>query len=404
MRAAPAGRPALPADRQRVGRPVPSVSFCERSAPIIFRLYEFWVCAQPDQLPTRTGSSSIAGLIRTPAVLKVAKRMGSLGIPLGIAASAFLLAGCGELPQTIMDPAGSNARQTLDLFIIVLIGAAIILVGVEGWIIYAMVAYRRRKGNDAIPRQVHGNKTLEVIWTAIPAAIVIALAVLTIRTISIQAAEPAPDALRVSVYGNQWWWEFEYPEQGITTANEIYLVVDREVALTLHSNDVIHGFWIPKLSGKMDVVPGRVNGFKFTPEIEGVYEGQCTEFCGWAHTDMRVKTHVVSQAEFDEWTAIQRTEPSAEAQESEGARLMVSKTCNACHAVRGTILQGQVGPELTAFGVRTVIGSNLIENTPQNLRAWIKDPAQIKPGVLMPTLGLTDAETDAIATFLEGLR
>lgn len=306
--------------------------------------------------------------------------------------------------MTIMQPAGDNARQTLDLFIILLIGSGIILVGVEGWIIYALIAYRRRAGNDGIPPQTHGNNTLEAVWTAIPTAIVIALAVLTIRTIMVQAAEPGPDALRVNVYGNQWWWEFEYPEYGVTTANEIYLVADREAALTLQSEDVIHGFWIPKLSGKMDVVPGRVNGFKFTPEEVGVYEGQCTEFCGWAHADMRIKTFVVTQAEFDDWVAIQTRDASVEQQESEGARLMVSKTCNACHAIRGTIIQGQEGPELTAFGIRTVIGSNIVPNTPENLRAWIQNPEQIKPGVLMPALGLTDAETDTIATFLEGLR
>ncbi len=378
------------------------IGLAEAGAPIIFRLYEYWDCARADHSLLRTGNSPIPRLTRADGSRPAAKLKLLIAISL-LVVSAAILAGCGELPQTIMDPAGDNARQTLDLFIIILVGAAIILLGVEGWLIYALIAYRRRAGNDAIPPQTHGNNKLEAVWTAVPTAIVIALAVITIRTISIQAAEPGPDALRVNVWGNQWWWEFEYPAEGVITANELYLVVDREVALTLQSNDVIHGFWIPKLSGKMDVVPGRVNGFKFTPEIVGVYEGQCTEFCGWAHADMRVKTHVVTQAEFDEWVAIQRRELTDEEKDSEAARLMVSKTCNACHAIRGTILLGQVGPELTAFGSRTVIGSNLIENTPANLRAWIQNPEQIKPGVLMPNLGLTPAEADTIATFLEGL-
>ena len=190
------------------------IGLAEAGAPIIFRLYEYWDCARADHSLLRTGNSPIPRLTRADGSRPAAKLKLLIAISL-LVVSAAILAGCGELPQTIMDPAGDNARQTLDLFIIILVGAAIILLGVEGWLIYALIAYRRRAGNDAIPPQTHGNNKLEAVWTAVPTAIVIALAVITIRTISIQAAEPGPDALRVNVWGNQWWWEFEYPAEGV---------------------------------------------------------------------------------------------------------------------------------------------------------------------------------------------
>lgn len=329
-----------------------------------------------------------------------AKLKGVLAIALAVS-----IAGCGDVPQTIMDPAGDNARTTLDLFVPILWLSFAIFIGVEGFIVYSMIRFRYRKGNDGIPVQTHGNTKLELLWTAIPAVIVVILAVMTFRVIAVQAAEPAPDAVQVEVVGNQWWWEFYYPELGITTANELYLPVGRDAAFTLKSNDVIHSFWFPRISGKMDMVPGRTNKMRFRPEKTGEYDGQCTEFCGFAHAEMQMRLFVVEQEGFDAWVARQKASPSPSTQiATRGGELVRTRGCAACHAIAGTDVQGQIGPELTAFGLRTTIGAGLVENTDENLAAWIRNPEAVKPGVKMPALGLNDEEIAAVVSYLKELK
>ncbi|SVD35520.1 uncharacterized protein METZ01_LOCUS388374, partial [marine metagenome] len=201
---------------------------------------------------------------------------------------SMILTGCGELPQTIMDPAGNDARLIRDLFIPILWIALAIFIAVEGFLVVSMIKYRRRPGNDAIPVQTHGNARLEIVWMVVPALIVAVLAIMTFRAMAVQAEAPGDNALVVEVSGNQWWWEFNYPELGVVTANELYLPVGQEVDIRLSSDNVLHSFWLPKLAGKLDVVPGVTNKMKFTPEQIGEYFGQCAEFCGLAHAQMRM--------------------------------------------------------------------------------------------------------------------
>ncbi|HZG65190.1 MAG TPA: cytochrome c oxidase subunit II, partial [Herpetosiphonaceae bacterium] len=179
-----------------------------------------------------------------------------------IIGAALLLAACGtDLPQTTFSTQGSNAREILWLYDIFFYVAVAVFVIVEGLLIFSIIRYRRRK-EDGIPLQIHGNQPIEIIWTIIPAIIVLVVATLTFRTQSILVARPA-DPLQVTVVGHQWWWEFRYPEFGVVTANELHLPADREVEFTLQSADVIHSFWFPRLSGKTDAIPGHSNRMSF---------------------------------------------------------------------------------------------------------------------------------------------
>jgi cytochrome c oxidase subunit 2 len=329
------------------------------------------------------------------------------------AVGVVVLAGCGELPQTIMQPAGDDARIILDLLVPILWIALVILVAVVGFLVVSMVKYRYRPGNDGMPPQIHGNTRLEITWMTASALIVAVLAVMTFKTMSIRPEAPGPGALIVEVTANQWWWEFTYPELDVVTANELYLPIGQEVDLRLASNDVIHSFWFPSLSGKQDVVPGTVNRLSFVPEEIGVYPGQCAEFCGLAHGQMRMTAFVVSPAEFDRWVEMQQTGADPALATSPGAQVF-QINCAACHSIRGTAAAfGQIGPELTGIGARTTLGAGVVNHTPETLAEWIRDPSQIKPGVLMPTLGvavddvpaaLSEDDITALVNYLEQMR
>ncbi len=329
------------------------------------------------------------------------------------AVSSLVLSGCGELPQTIMEPAGDDARLILNLLVPILWIALVIFVAVVGFLVFSMIKFRYRPGNDDIPVQIHGNTRLEITWVAASAFIVVVLAVMTFRTMAVRAEAPGSGALIVEVTANQWWWEFTYPELDVVTANELYLPIGQEVDLRLASNDVIHSFWFPSLSGKQDVVPGTVTRLNFIPEKTGVYPGQCSEFCGLAHGQMRMLAFVVSPAEFDSWVEMQVTGADPALATSPGAQVFQTN-CAACHSIRGTAATfGQIGPELTGIGARTTLGGGTVIHTPDTMAEWIRDPSQLKPGVLMPTLGvavgdvpavLSEDDIAALVTYLESMR
>ena len=192
------------------------------------------------------------------------------------------------------------------LFKLIIILGSIVFVLVEGLLLYTMWKYRSRPGQRE-PENVHGNTTLEIMWTVIPALILAWIAVPTIRTI-FRTEGPSPaNSLHVEVIGHQWWWEFRIPEYKIVTANELYLPLGRPVDFSLESKDVIHSFWIPALAGKRDVIPNHVNHIWFTPDStnEKAFNGVCVEYCGASHANMRFRTFVVSPAEFASWAAYQ---------------------------------------------------------------------------------------------------
>ena len=197
-------------------------------------------------------------------------------------------------------------RDVGHLFDILFWLGTIVFVFVEAILLYTIWRYRRRSENDQ-PEHVHGNTTLEILWTAIPALILAFIAVPTVRTIFKTQAKASADALQVEVIGHQWWWEFRYPQYKVVTANELYLPVGRKVNFTLKSQDVLHSFWIPQLGGKRDLITNHPNYLWFTPDSVGeqAWNGMCAEFCGASHANMRFKAFTVTPANFESWAAHQ---------------------------------------------------------------------------------------------------
>jgi cytochrome c oxidase subunit 2 len=346
----------------------------------------------------------------------------------------LLLGGCAlDGPQSIFDTAGPIAEAQADLFIFIFWLGILVFVAVSAVLVYAVVKYRQRGDDDgSVPDQVHGVAWLEAIWTAAPAVILVLIGIPTVSLIfrTETQLEPTPEDLVVNVTGYQWWWEFEYPELGITTANELHIPTGRRVILNLNSGDVLHSFWVPRLAGKRDLIPNQDNQLWLIADEPGAYRGHCAELCLTAHAYMRLYTIAHSEEEFAEWVtsfqdAGQETaQPVALAQDTEpqdtelietGKALFKTKGCANCHAIEG-YAYGQEAPDLTNFGQRISIAAGVIENTPENLHAWLRNPDAIKPGNYMPALwplpeevgdpaqaAEIDAEIDALVAYLESL-
>jgi cytochrome c oxidase subunit 2 len=258
---------------------------------------------------------------------------------------------------------------------------------------------------------VHGNTRLELAWTLAPALILLVIAVPTIATIFSMSRPAGSDEnpLKVTVTGHQFWWEYRYDNEGIVTANELVMPVGRPVELTLHSVDVIHSYWIPALAGKTDVIPGRTNRMRFTAEQPGRYPGQCTEFCGLSHANMRNVGVVMDEADFDAWVAGQKQLPATPAEGSgpaaEGLSLFNGRGCGGCHTVEG-VSTGNIGPNLTHFASRGTFAGSLFKNNAESLRIWLKDPQAAKPGNAMriPGLPLKPDEIEKLIAYLETLK
>jgi cytochrome c oxidase subunit 2 len=256
---------------------------------------------------------------------------------------------------------------------------------------------------------VHGNTTLEILWTAIPALILAFIAVPTVRTIFKTQAKAKADALQVEVIGHQWWWEFRYPDLGVVTANELHVPVSRAgerrpTYLQLESVDVVHSFWIPQLNGKTDVIPNRVNRMWFEPSVAGVYLGQCAEYCGTQHAHMLLRVIAQPADEFEAWVATQRAPAAQDSAAAAGRAVFESVACINCHRVGGTDAAGSFGPDLTHLMSRATIGAGAAPNTLANLRAWVNDPDMLKPGALMPAMKLSAPQVDQVAAYLASLK
>ncbi len=317
------------------------------------------------------------------------------------------LAGCSEnAPQDTMEPAGPVSQKILDLSEPVFLVAGIVFVLIMGLVTVAVIKFRERPDDTGPePEQIHGNTKLEVGWTLIPALILFAIAIPTIATI-FDLSQKAENALNVTVVGHQFWWEYRYDDLGITSANELNIPAGVPVELTLESIDVIHSYWIPPLAGKTDVIPGRTNHMSFEADEPGTFLGQCTEFCGLSHANMRAVAIAHDPADFEAWVASQRATPAAAAAESEaGAGLTTfnAKGCAGCHTVAG-VSQGKVGPDLTHLYSRDTFAGSMFDLSEDNLRRWLEDPPGVKPGSVMPDLGLTDEEITQLIAYLETLQ
>ncbi len=324
------------------------------------------------------------------------------------AALALFAAGCaGHFPQSSLSPHSDVGWMIQNLFSSIVGWAMGIFLVVETVLIVAIVRFRRREGvQDRVPEHVHGHTGLEVAWTIAPALVLLFIAVPTVRTIFRSGGAPPRAALQVQVIAHQWWWEFRYPDYHITTANEVHLPVGRTAYFTLESADVIHSFWLPAFGGKRDVVPNRTNHLWFTPDAVGTFPGQCAEFCGISHANMRMRAVVQTEADFDAWARAQQAPapPPTAALAAQGAQVYSHQVCIGCHTMEG-VSAGTIGPNLTHVGSRGTIGAGLIPNTPENMAEWIRNTEAIKPGTVMAqtmrNVKMSDSDLRALVAYLE---
>ena len=257
---------------------------------------------------------------------------------------------------------------------------------------------------------MYGSTQIELAWTVVPLLIVVVLFLVTARYVyGIERRPQPPDALEITVVGNQWWWEIRYPKLGIVTANEIHVPVSdaanpAPTFITVKSVDVAHSFWVPQLAGKMDAIPNKTNRVWIEPRQVGTYVGQCAEYCGLQHALMLLVVVVHPKEEFRVWVAAQRAAPAERAAARAGRDLFSSLACVNCHSIRGTPGNGVFGPDLTHLMSRSTLGAGAVRNTRDNLRAWVKDPGAFKVGALMPAMRLDDAQLDQLLAYLVTLR
>lgn len=311
---------------------------------------------------------------------------------------------------SMFNPASLETVQIRGLFVFILVTAGIIFVLVEGMLFFAVFRFRNRPPESAM--QFHGNTKLELAWTAAPAVILAVLLGFTLQTMGQVKAVASTNVLNVKAIGHQWWWEFRYPDKNIVTAEELVVPVNTNIEVSIESNDVEHGFWVPELFGKVDAVPGYTNRVRFTPTTASqyYYGGQCTQFCGMEHAQMRFAVVVRTADDFNDWVASQQ-QPAAKPETltgdaAAGQKLFASLPCIGCHTINGTNAAGVVGPNLTHLASRGFIAGGVLHNTTAELSAWVKDAQSIKPGNTMPSFKdqLTDAQVSQIVAYLNTLK
>lgn len=393
-----------------------------------------------------------------------------------LAAMAVSATACGAYPNSTFNHTTDFNTSIDSLWDKLLFWGTIVFIGVEAALIYVIIKFKRRPGG-ADPKPVHGNTMLEILWTGIPAVILIVIAIPTVRTIFATQAKAAPDALQVEVIGHQWWWEFRYPEYGITTANELYLPKGRTVNFALTTVDVLHSFWIPQLGGKRDLITNRTNYLWFTPndDLETLaLNGFCAEYCGSSHANMKFRAYTVEPEEFERWAqhqarpavflasaaatvgaagavsqapagAMEIAMEGGDAQDSlnvaaaaaapvqpalepyefprdklpahvipttrlpkniafdesllaqgdaeRGREIYSRSSCIGCHAIAGNPMSvSKIGPNLTHVASRHTIASGYYINDAKHLALWIKNATKMKPGSLMPAIGIGERD------------
>ncbi len=314
-------------------------------------------------------------------------------------------------PTTIFTPAASPARWVFDLSLLVAAICAGIFLVVFGLLVYSVIKFRKTAHDDGFePPQVYGSKQIELAWTIIPVLIVLVLFLASARVIyAAQQHRFGPNTLDVNVVGHQFWWEYRYPGLGVVTANELHvpassLADPSETRLQLRSADTVHSFWVPKLSGKVDLIPNSPNELWFDPAQPGLYLGQCAQYCGVQHAMMLLRVYVEPREQFLRWVEQQkqRAEPSPSV--AVGRELFERSACRSCHTIAGTSADGRFGPDLTHLMSRDTLGAGIIQNDRKNLRKWIEDPSSFKPDCLMPAMSFSGSEFDAVTDYLLTLR
>ena len=342
---------------------------------------------------------------------------------LGLVGLTLLLASCSfieiDSPLTIFKPKGPIADRINGLFWPVFWIATGIFVLVQGLILFSVIAFRDREGRKE-PKQVHGNPILEVTWTVIPTLILAGIAIPTVRAVFDLTGCNSND-MQIEVYGHQWWFEYRYPDYGITTANVMVIPAGEEVCAVMTSEDVIHNFWVPALNGKRYLIPGQQTELRLAAYQPGEFWGHCAEFCGLSHSLMRARVQAMNQEDFDNWVKSQQQPaavPAAGTPAAQGWDIFNQK-CTACHDVTYTDTDGTVktlgptpdafhAPNLTHFASRDVFAGASLPyegiTREQALTMWLSDPPKVKPGSYMPNLNLTQDEIDALIAWLETMK
>ncbi len=317
----------------------------------------------------------------------------------------------------MFDPKSKPALMIHEVSLLVLLICTIIFVIVTSLLIYTVLKFRRRPGdNDEEPPQVYGSTQIELAWTVLPILITIVLVLVTARTIAdIQNARLPESALTIKVIGHQWWWEVHYLDaEGQTefiVANEIHIPLStdenpRPTRVLLESADVIHSFWVPQLNGKTDLVPNRRNELWLEPSETGLFLGNCAEYCGTQHANMLLRVFVDEPDDYQAWARNQAAPPVEDPAVALGRQTFASNACINCHIVDGSLTEIVFGPDLTKLATRTTIAGGSLPNDRQTLVDWIKDPQSphMKPGSLMPAMKLVDSDIDHIVDYLETLK
>lgn len=324
----------------------------------------------------------------------------------------LVLSGCGVANLSTLDPKGPVAEMQLSLMTTSIYVMIFVILVVFAIFAYVLVKFRAKPGDeDKIPKQVAGNHTLEIIWTTIPILLLIIIAVPTVmQTFVLADTEPkeGEEGLKVKVTAHQFWWEFEYPEHGVTVGQDLYIPTNTKIAIDLESNDVIHAFWVPALGGKQDNVPGITNTMWLEADEAGIYIGKCAELCGAYHALMDFKVIALDPADFDNWMAnIAEADTEPETTVAMQGREVFEQSCIGCHAVGGVGGNpAAYGPDLVNFGDRQTIAGYL-EFNKENLEAWIRNPEEYKQGAKNPMPGfdhLNDDDMDALVEYLMGLK
>ena len=358
-----------------------------------------------------------------------------------LAISAVLLVltvACSQGDRSTWNPAGPVAGQQLLMFNVLVWIMVATFILVEGVLVYAAIRFRARPGQER-PPQVHGNLPLEIAWTVIPTILIMALGIWSVIALW-QLDKPPVSAgpvLEVTATGHQWWFEFEYADAGsgktITTANELRVPVDTPVWVWLESDDVIHSFWIPRLAGKVDMIPTHRNRLWFQADsnmietLPATFLGQCAEFCGLAHALMKFEVTVMEQDDYDAWVASYGEKPSLSAKGEQGQNVF-NANCSSCHTASGpdapALVDGRVAgflagvaiapaPNLTDLATRQKIAAGLLDLNEDNLRDWLKHPNDIKPGNWMSARApfyqdgentLSDEDISAVIEYLISLK
>jgi len=333
-----------------------------------------------------------------------------------VLALPFLTGACSyQHYQSIYGNAAAETQQFNTLFIIFLAVCAVMYAAVIAFLIAGIGRRRRSTQANVVEdgRHHESDPAMHVglrAWAAVVGVGLVGLAIASFFADRSMASAAANEKLSIDLTGNQWWWDVQYnsadASKTLRTANELYLPVGVPVRINLHSNDVIHSFWVPSLAGKQDLIPGRDSDITIVPKKSGIYRGQCAEYCGTQHAHMALVVNVVSYADFIKWWdhQLQPAPAPAAPLTQAGYKYVTTGPCSACHTIGGTPAGGTVGPDLTHLASRRSIAAGTMPMGEGNLYGWVEDPQSVKPGNHMPTIGLEPAQLHAVVAYLETLK